>query len=70
MALYESADLALKLYELRREGRMRDARNWFALRFNPRSFQDVMAVLEDPVWCNKAAEVRESGGARWPLFPK
>ena len=44
----ESADLVLRLYELRREARMREARNWFALRFNPRTFDDVQAVLDKP----------------------
>jgi len=44
---YESADLILKLYELRREPKMREARDWFA-RFDPQSAQDVMnAVMGD-----------------------
>jgi len=45
---HESADLVLKLYDLRREARMRAAREWFALRFNPESFGEVIAVLEGP----------------------
>lgn len=44
---YESAALILKLYELRREPKMREARDWFA-RFDPQSAQDVMnAVMGD-----------------------
>ena len=45
---YESANLVLKLYDLRREARIREAREWFALRFQPTTFDDVMAVLMGP----------------------
>jgi hypothetical protein len=41
---YESADLLLKLYELRREPTMREARNWFVT-FNPDSVDDLAATL-------------------------
>jgi hypothetical protein len=44
---YESADLILKLYGLRREARMRDAREWFRKDFKPRSVQDVVDALKD-----------------------
>jgi hypothetical protein len=44
----EGADLVLKLYDLRREVTMREARDWFRLRFNPRDSQELMAVLEGP----------------------
>jgi hypothetical protein len=37
------ADIVLKLYELRRETVMREARGWF-LNFWPKSAQDVLAV--------------------------
>ena len=43
---YESADLILKLYELRREPKMRDAREWFRKDFKPRSAQEVVDVLK------------------------
>ena len=36
----KSAELILRLYELRREAVMREARNWF-FSFNPESFEDV-----------------------------
>jgi hypothetical protein len=41
---FESATLLLRLYELRREDTMREARNWFALRFNPTTFNEAMQV--------------------------
>ena len=41
---YESADLILKLYDLRREPTMREARQWMAY-FNPESAQDVLDAL-------------------------
>jgi hypothetical protein len=44
MSKQEDADLILKLYDLRRETVMREARNWF-FTFNPTSVQDVMEAL-------------------------
>ena len=41
---YESANLLLRLYELRREATMREARSWFALRFNPATFAEFQQV--------------------------
>jgi hypothetical protein len=41
---YESADLLLKLYELRREPTLRQARQWFAS-FHPESADDISAVM-------------------------
>ncbi len=43
----ESADLILKLYDLRREEKMREARNWM-VGFFPNSVQDIMKVMIDP----------------------
>jgi hypothetical protein len=40
----KSAELILKLYELRREAVMREARNWF-FTFNPESFEDVQRAV-------------------------
>ena len=45
---YESATLLIRLYELRREPTMREARNWFSREFNPSSFDDVMQALMGP----------------------
>ena len=42
---YESADLILKLYDLRREEVMRKAREWYTKQFHPQSAQDVVNVL-------------------------
>ena len=44
MSKQEDADLILKLYDLRRETVMRDARNWF-FTFNPTSVQDIIDAL-------------------------
>jgi hypothetical protein len=44
MGKHEDADLILKLYDLRREAVMRDARNWL-FTFNPTSIQDVMQTM-------------------------
>ena len=47
MSKVESADLILKLYDLRREETMRKARNWF-FTFNPTSVEDVEKTMMDP----------------------
>ena len=44
MSKHQDADLILKLYDLRREATMREARNWM-FTFNPTSVQDVIDVL-------------------------
>ena len=44
MGKQEDANLILKLYDLRRETVMREARNWF-FTFNPTSIQDFVEVL-------------------------
>jgi hypothetical protein len=44
MSKQEDAKLILKLYDLRRETVMREARNWF-FTFNPTSIQDFADVL-------------------------
>ena len=40
----KSAELILRLYELRREEVMREARNWF-FTFNPESFEDIQRAF-------------------------
>jgi hypothetical protein len=45
---YESATLLIRLYELRREPTMREARNWFARDFNPGSIDDVVQAVMGP----------------------
>ena len=44
MSKHDDAELILKLYDLRREAVMREARNWL-FTFNPTSVQDVIEVL-------------------------
>ena len=53
-SLYESADLLMKLYELRREPAMREARAWFAADFNPTTFEEVQQAIRGP----KSAQFR------------
>lgn len=47
MSKAESADLILKLYDLRREEKMREARNWI-FGFNPTSADDYFATMMNP----------------------
>ena len=44
---HRDAEIVLKLYELRRETVMRDSRNRIAREFNPKTFEDVLAVVGD-----------------------
>jgi hypothetical protein len=41
---FESAQLNLQLFELRREPILREAREWFLREFNPESFADLVAL--------------------------
>ena len=41
---YEDAQLVLKLYELRREEKLRAAREWFTGKFFPQTAEDVTAL--------------------------
>lgn len=45
MSKQEEAGLILKLYELRREDTMRQARDWFFRDFNPESIADFNAAM-------------------------
>ena len=47
MSKVESADLILKLYDLRREKKMRKARDWM-FSFNPTSADDIMQTMMNP----------------------
>jgi hypothetical protein len=42
---FESAQLNLKLFELRRDPVLRQARDWFLLEFHPQSMADFMAEI-------------------------
>lgn len=48
----ESAELILKLYDLRREEKMREARNWI-ISFFPESADEVMRTMIDPETSSK-----------------
>ncbi len=45
---FESAQLNLQLFGLRREPVLREARQWFLLEFNPETFQELIAVVSGP----------------------
>ena len=45
---YESATLLIRLYELRRDPTMREARAWYARSFNPTSVDDMVQALTGP----------------------
>jgi hypothetical protein len=42
---FESAQLNLKLFELRREPVLREARSWFLSDFNPESLEELLAIV-------------------------
>jgi len=43
----ESAHLILKLYELRREEKLREARQWYFRDFNPETTKDLMMLMQN-----------------------
>lgn len=42
------AQILMQLYDLRREPEMRKARNWAMFQFQPRSVDEIMALMADP----------------------
>ena len=45
---FESAQLNLQLYELRREAVLREAREWFIRDFNPETIADLAEIVSGP----------------------
>ena|SRR6187402_2985765 len=45
---FESAQLILKLFEMRRDPLLREARTWFLRQYHPVAIDDVRAVLASP----------------------
>jgi hypothetical protein len=45
---FESAQLNLQLFDLRREPVLREARAWFVSEFNPETFEEFVAVTKGP----------------------
>ena len=43
-ASHEQANLMLKLYDLRREAKLREAREWYFASFHPQSMEEMMKV--------------------------
>ena len=41
------AQVVLHLYELRRETELRKARNWYGMEFNPKTADELMAIIMD-----------------------
>lgn len=41
---HEQVNLLLKLYDTRREPRLREAREWFSANFHPKNIEDVMRI--------------------------
>ncbi|HTC87409.1 MAG TPA: hypothetical protein VK686_03865 [Bryobacteraceae bacterium] len=45
---FESAQLNLQLFDLRREAVLREARSWFVLEFHPETFAEFIAIVSGP----------------------
>ena len=74
---YESADLIIKLFDLRREAVMRKARAWYMKEFHPRSAEDVVSVLRGEhsayfrmvtSYWEMAASFVNNGAIDWKMF--
>ncbi|HEX6733002.1 MAG TPA: hypothetical protein VF074_23475 [Pyrinomonadaceae bacterium] len=74
---YESADLLIKLYELRREEKLRAAREWYRRDFHPASAQDVLDTLRGEhsayfrmvtSYWEMAASFVNHGAIDWKMF--
>ena len=42
---YDDANLILRLYEMRRDDRMRDARAWFTATFRPKKWEELATLV-------------------------
>jgi hypothetical protein len=42
---YDDANLILRLYETRRDDRMREARQWYAAKFKPKKWEDLATLV-------------------------
>lgn len=42
---YDDASLIMRLYELRRDERMREARAWFTAHFRPKTWEDLATLV-------------------------
>lgn len=42
---YDDANLILRLYEMRREDRMREARGWFTAHFRPKNWEELATLV-------------------------
>ena len=42
---YDDANLILQLYEMRRDTRMRDARQWYTASFRPKKWEDLATLV-------------------------
>ena len=74
---YESADLILKLYDLRRETVMRQARQWYTREFHPSGAEDVISVLRGEhgayfrmvtSYWEMASSLVNNGAIDWKMF--
>ena len=74
---YESADLILKLYDLRREEVLRKAREWYLREFHPQNAEDVVSVLRGnhsayfrmvTSYWEMAASFVNNGAIDWKMF--
>src|ERR1051325_11888332 len=74
---YESADLILNLYNLRREKVMRKARDWYMKEFSPVNAHDVVSVLRGEhsayfrmvtSYWEMAASFVNNGAIDWKMF--
>jgi len=53
---HDQADLLLRLYEIRREPKMREARDWYISKFHPTSLEDMQKIA--PMGSQENAYVR------------
>jgi len=56
-ATYDDVNLILHLYEMRREDKMREARNWFVKNFRPQTLEEMQKLV--PVGSDENAFFRQ-----------
>ena len=66
-ATYDDVDLVIRLYELRREEKLREAREWFASSFESKTVKDFNKLC--PAGSDQAACRRGLPTAAWRRRP-
>ena len=68
-ATYDDANLLMRLYDLRREEKLREARAWFASYFKPKTMADMHQLCPPGSACRYSLCRLPMFRRSWPMSP-